>query len=109
MKVLQSAPAWRLETGRARSWIGGRRGLILAAGALTIGSLGLGWPWLTAVGVAPIILAAAPCLAMCGLGLCMRGMGQKSCHAGGAVKTKIDTTNSNDPNLPPRYGRQTQP
>jgi len=88
------------ETIGAHSWINGRRGLILAAGALTIGSVGLGWPWLAAAGLAPIILSAVPCLAMCSLGLCMRGMGQKSCQAGDAATSKIDTTNSNDPSLP---------
>ena len=40
--------------------------------------LTLGWDWLTAVGVAPLIVATAPCLIMCALGLCMMGKGNKA-------------------------------
>lgn len=64
-------------------WLKGRRALLLLAGALIAAGLALNWGWLTAVGVAPVILALAPCAAMCALGLCMRG-GGKSCHGGGA-------------------------
>ena len=39
--------------------------LVLGAGAL------LNWSWLVAIGIAPILLAVAPCLAMCAAGLCM--------------------------------------
>lgn len=56
----------------------GRRGLILAAMAVIGAGLSLNWGWLTAIGVAPLILAVAPCAVMCGLGLCMMG-GSKSC------------------------------
>lgn len=59
----------------------GRRALLLLAAALIAAGLALNWGWLTAVGAAPIILALAPCLAMCALGLCMRG-GGKSCDGG---------------------------
>lgn len=86
------------ETGRL--WIGGRRGLIVAAGVLAIGGLVLGWPWLTAAGLAPIILLLVPCLAMCGLGLCMRGPRQ----AGDAAGAKIDAANSNSSDPPSRHG-----
>jgi len=62
-----------------RYYLGGRRGLIL----LTVAALGAGlflnWGWLVAVGVAPLLLALAPCAAMCALGLCMHKMGGKSC------------------------------
>ena len=58
----------------------GRRGLIVAAIAVIGAGLFLNWGWLTAVGVAPLILAVAPCAVMCGLGLCMMG-GAKSGHA----------------------------
>ena len=44
-------------------------GMALAGGA---GALVLGWDWLVAAGVASIILAVAPCLVMCALGLCMQ-------------------------------------
>ena len=61
------------------SWLGGRRGLILGAIVMTAGAAALGWPWLVAAGLAPLLLSLAPCLAMCGLGLCMRGMSGSSC------------------------------
>lgn len=64
-------------------WFKGRRTLLLLAAALIAAGLALNWGWLVAVGAAPIILALAPCLAMCALGLCMQG-GGKSCHGGGA-------------------------
>ena len=38
----------------------------LAAGAT------LHWGWLVAIGIAPLLLKALPCVAMCSLGLCMR-------------------------------------
>jgi hypothetical protein len=34
----------------------------------------LNWSWLVAVGIAPLLLTALPCIAMCGLGLCMNRM-----------------------------------
>lgn len=67
----------------------GRRGLILAAMAVTGAGLTLNWGWLTAVGIAPLILAVAPCAVMCGLGLCMMG-GAKSCE------TKADPAAGSD-------------
>jgi hypothetical protein len=57
-----------------------KRRVVLIAGLGTLAAgLALNWNWLTAVGVAPILLAVAPCAAMCALGLCMRGGGAKSC------------------------------
>ncbi len=78
-----------------RSWIGNR--YVLAVGGLVLGGtgLGLGWDWLTAIGVAPLIVAAAPCLVMCALGLCMMGrghqagVGQQTPEAGGPT-TRAD-------------------
>ena len=43
--------------------------LVLAAAALVAGAT-LNWSWLVAVGVAPLLLAVLPCVAMCALGLC---------------------------------------
>ena len=60
------------------SWIGTRGVLALAGLALGGAGLTLGWDWLTAIGVAPLIVAAAPCLIMCALGLCMMGKGSKA-------------------------------
>lgn len=65
--------------GLFRRYLGGRRGLILLAVAV----LGVGaffnWGWLVAAGIAPLLIAFAPCAAMCALGLCMSKMGGKSC------------------------------
>ena len=66
-------------TNWARPYLGGRRGLIfLAVAVLGIGAA-LNWGWLVAIGVAPILVALAPCAAMCVLGLCAMKGGGKSC------------------------------
>jgi len=52
-------------------WLNSRNlllGVTVAGGA---GALTLGWDWLVAAGLASIIIAVAPCLVMCALGLCM--------------------------------------
>lgn len=69
-------PATRSLTGdvlyAVRYYLGGRTGLIAVAAA----ALGLGayanWGWLVAAGLAPILLAMAPCAVMCALGMCMK-------------------------------------
>jgi hypothetical protein len=48
--------------------------LTVAAGAA---GLALNWSWLVAVGIAPLLLALAPCAAMCALGLCAHKMADK--------------------------------
>ena len=63
------------------TWISGRRGLIVAAAIPIVGAIILGWPWLVAAGIAPLLLAVAPCAAMCALGLCMRGMSGNACSS----------------------------
>ena len=58
-------------------WLSSRNLLI---GALVAGggaAMFFGWEWLVAAGVASFILAAAPCLVMCALGLCASRMGRK--------------------------------
>ncbi len=80
-------------------WAMGRRGLILAAAIPATGAVALGWPWLVAVGAAPLLLSAAPCLAMCALGLCMKGMNGKSCPSASRASSQSpqipkDTTNA---------------
>jgi hypothetical protein len=64
--------------GVLRSWIGNRRVLAVAGLAVTGTGLGLGWDWLTAVGIAPLIVATAPCLIMCALGIYMMGRGHQA-------------------------------
>lgn len=62
-----------------RHYLGGRRGLIVLALAAAGAGLFLGLGWLAAVGIAPLLVALAPCAAMCALGLCMNRGGGKSC------------------------------
>jgi hypothetical protein len=51
--------------------IGARR-IAIALGLTAVAAgIALSWGWLTAIGVAPVLVAAAPCAAMCALGLCM--------------------------------------
>jgi len=50
-------------------------------GALAVAAVGLAlnWSWLVAAGVAPILLAIAPCAVMCALGLCMNRLTGQTC------------------------------
>ena len=58
----------------------GRRRLLLGgvAFALLVAGFAWQWSWLVAIGVAPVLISAAPCLAMCALGLCMHRMGSRA-------------------------------
>jgi hypothetical protein len=69
-----------------RHYAGGRRGLIVLAVAAAGIGLYLSWGWLAALGVAPLLVALAPCAAMCALGLCANKLGGKSCSADQAKK-----------------------
>ena len=64
----QSGPA------RLGRMLRGRRHLVL----LGVLALGVGaafhWNWLVAIGAAPLLLSALPCVSMCALGLCMSRM-----------------------------------
>ena len=77
-----------------RYYLGGRQGLIL----LTVTALGAGlvlnWSWLIAVGIAPLLLAIAPCAAMCALGLCMSKMGGKECSTQSGPADQSTGTNA---------------
>jgi len=55
---------------------------IWAVGGLLVAALGfaLGSGWLTAGALLSLLVALAPCLAMCALGLCMRRGSGQSCH-----------------------------
>ena len=65
--------------GQMKSYLGGRRGLIVLAVIVAGAGLFLNWGWLAAAGIAPFLVALAPCAAMCALGLCMNKAGGKSC------------------------------
>lgn len=57
----------------------GRSTALLLAG-LTLLALYSGWDWLVATGVATLLIAVAPCLVMCGLGLCMHRFAGRNCE-----------------------------
>jgi hypothetical protein len=76
----------------ARSYLANRWTLLALGSGLPVG-LSLyfgGWGWLVAIGAAPIILSASPCLIMCGLGLCFmcRSSNKES------ASPSVDTTTS---------------
>jgi hypothetical protein len=62
----------------ARHSLRDRRVLIGIASAVLVAAATLNWGWLVAIGIAPLLLAMAPCAAMCALGLCAMGKGNKS-------------------------------
>jgi hypothetical protein len=84
------------ETSLTREWIdfvryhvgrhlGGRRGLLVTAVAVLVIGGALNWSWLVAIGIAPLLIAIAPCAVMCALGLCMSRMGGQSCSSESSV------------------------
>lgn len=76
----------------ARYYLGGRRGLFVVA-TVTIGAgLVFNWSWLVAAGIAPILLTALPCVAMCALGLCMNKMAGQSCSTETTASRQVEPT-----------------
>lgn len=60
----------------ARYYLANRWVILAFASIVVIIGAALNWNWLVAAGVAPILVALAPCAVMCTLGLCaikMRG------------------------------------
>ncbi|GGG52383.1 hypothetical protein GCM10010964_44420 [Caldovatus sediminis] len=76
-----AAPPRRGLVGRLPPWLRSRWAVVLGVFALVGAALALGWPWLAAAGLAPLVLSVLPCAAMCALGLCMAKGGGGSCHA----------------------------
>ena len=62
-----------------RPWLSGRRVWWIAAVLALAAGTALSWSWLVAIGLAPLLVAALPCAAMCALGLCMNRMMGRSC------------------------------
>lgn len=60
-------------------WLSKRRIVLLAGLGTLAAGLALNWGWLTAAGIAPVLLSLLPCAAMCALGLCMRRGANGSC------------------------------
>ena len=53
----------------ARSYLGNRWVLLALGGLVLIIGGALNWAWLVAAGIAPVLVAVAPCAIMCALGL----------------------------------------
>ena len=96
-----------------RYYAGNRRALIVLATLAAIAGAALNWSWLVALGVAPILLTALPCLAMCALGLCMHRAFGRGDRRGSSTETsgelsKTDQACCGDtarkPALPPAKG-----
>lgn len=83
-----SGDIWRY----VRYQLRGRRGLIAAAIALGMPALWIGWPWLVVAGVAPLLIALAPCAIMCALGLCAMRAGASRA---GADAASLDDDDAN--------------
>jgi hypothetical protein len=69
-------PLWRDALDVARYYLVNRWGFLALGGAVLVMGATFNWSWLVAAGIAPILVAAAPCAIMCALGLCsmkMRG------------------------------------
>lgn len=71
-----------------RYYLSGRRGLIALATVAIVGGLALNWSWLVAIGVAPLLVAIAPCLVMCALGICMHKMNSNSSQTTGSTAAR---------------------
>lgn len=63
------------------SWLSRRRALALVGVGVVGAGFVFNWEWLTSVGAASALLTLAPCLAMCALGLCMRGDAASACRS----------------------------
>lgn len=85
--AVQAAPL------RHRKWLIG-----VAALGIPLALYG-GWDWLVATGFATVLLAVAPCLAMCALGLCMARGGKSNAQPSLA---DIRKTYESQPGEPPR-------
>jgi hypothetical protein len=80
--------------GGFRHNLGGRPVLFILAGIAFAGGLALNWNWLVAVGIAPLLLTALPCVAMCALDLCMKHGGGQPHSTDGAARP---VTRSDEP------------
>lgn len=81
-----AAPAQECCAPAAKSgWLNSRNLLIGAAIAGGTGALVLGWDWLVAAGMASIVIAVAPCLVMCALGMCMNRQSKSDQTAAGTL------------------------
>ena len=82
-----------------RRYLTGWRGVIVLATVVLAAGLALGWSWLVAVGIAPILISVLPCVAMCALGLCMNRRGGHSCSTEEISSKTVDTVVETTPQV----------
>lgn len=73
-----------------RYYLGNRRVLLIGGGVVLVAGLAFNWSWLAAIGVAPLLLSALPCIAMCALGLCMNKMSGRPCSTDSAPNAEAE-------------------
>lgn len=86
----------------ARYYLGDRRVMAVLVGATVAIVLAFNWSWVVALGLAPLLVAALPCVAMCALGLCMNKAMGRSCNANTAppgVEMKNETSGDRAPSI----------
>jgi hypothetical protein len=79
-----------------RYWLRGRNGVIALVVLAVVMASALNWSWLTAAGIAPLLITLLPCAAMCALGLCMSRIGGRSC----STETRSVETPKPDARMP---------
>jgi hypothetical protein len=102
MTTTGSPPATETSLARdilhaARYYRGGRLGLVASAAVVVAAGLAFDWSWLAAAGIAPVLIAALPCVAMCALGLCMSRMTGRSCPADAMSREPVENTAADEP------------
>jgi hypothetical protein len=60
--------------------------LLLTGSAVAVAGAFSNWDWLVALGLAPLLLSALPCLAICALGLCMTHADRSACGKAAALR-----------------------
>ena len=84
-----------------RRYLGSWRGLLLLGVVAVAGGAALNWNWLVAAGIAPVLISVLPCLAMCGLGLCMNRIMGGSCAPEGAQRAAAPSSDERAPSTAP--------
>lgn len=70
---------------------------LVAAAIPGMTGLALGNGWITGATLLTLLIAAAPCLAMCALGLCMKGGESDSCKQGRSAAPPVQAGGDIEP------------
>jgi hypothetical protein len=94
-----------------RHYLGGRVGLIVLTVALLAAGVATSWSWLVAAGIAPLLLALAPCAAMCAIGLCAHKVTNKADapQPGSNVTTDATSKAPDAPRIAAAVGKSNEP